>query len=344
MLNPRLKKNRSGRYEIRYSEQQSDGTYRTRTQTTWTASLNEAQIVLAEFILQEKEATALVSKPTIAMVGEQYKATALARGVTDSQIHDAELVIKFFGKLLPENVTPAIFLKFRLFRNVKDGTLRRNLSVLNTIFKFGVNHKIWKIHDIPYMEMPPAGAPRDTWMDEDQEADFLALAIKDSEGEPRVTRLTRFIAVGVDTAARKSAICGLTWDRIHLKSGQIDFRDVNLKLSKKRRVPVPISDRLMPIMERAYKERLHPERKDELNFFLDHNGSARSVYDGFTGKTQYKWVTPHVMRHTSATLMLRAGIPIWEVAGVLGDTVQTVQKVYGHHCPDHLVNAVNRRM
>ena len=344
MLNPQLSKNRSARYEIRYSEQQSDGKYRTRTQTTGTSSLNEAKIVLAEFILQEKEATALVSKPTIAMVGEQYKAAAIARGVGNSQILGAELVIKFFGELLPENVTPAIFLKFRLFRNVKDGTLRRDLSVLSTIFTFGVDYKIWKKHDIPHMEMPPPGPPRDTWMDEEQEADFLALAIKDSEGVSRLTRLTRFIAVGVDTAARKSAICGLTWDRIDLKSGQIDFRDLNLKVSKKRRVPVPISDRLMPIMERAYKERLYPQREDELNFFLDHDGSARSVYDGFTGKTQYSWVTPHVMRHTSATLMLRAGVPIWQVAGVLGDTVQTVQKVYGHHCPDHLVNAVNRRM
>jgi integrase len=53
--------------------------------------------------------------------------------------------------------------------------------------------------------------------------------------------------------------------------------------------------------------------------------------------------TPHTLRHTWATLAAQAGVPLWEIAGVLGDTLATVMKTYAHHCPDHLRGAVNFR-
>jgi integrase len=42
------------------------------------------------------------------------------------------------------------------------------------------------------------------------------------------------------------------------------------------------------------------------------------------------WPTPHVLRHTRATLMLRAGVPPVEVAEYLGMSLAMVLKVYGH--------------
>jgi len=50
-------------------------------------------------------------------------------------------------------------------------------------------------------------------------------------------------------------------------------------------------------------------------------------------------VTPHVLRHTCATWLMQAGVPRWEAAGYLGMTVETLQRVYGHHHPDHLQEA-----
>jgi site-specific recombinase XerD len=45
-------------------------------------------------------------------------------------------------------------------------------------------------------------------------------------------------------------------------------------------------------------------------------------------------VSPHVLRHAAATHMLRRGVPIWQVAGILANTVAMVEKIYGHHVPD----------
>ena len=48
-----------------------------------------------------------------------------------------------------------------------------------------------------------------------------------------------------------------------------------------------------------------------------------------------KDVTPHVWRHSVATWLMQAGVHLWEASGFLGMSVETLQRVYGHHHPDH---------
>src|SRR5215470_3614182 len=47
-------------------------------------------------------------------------------------------------------------------------------------------------------------------------------------------------------------------------------------------------------------------------------------------------VTPHTLRRTAATWLMQGGTDIWTAAGYLGMTVQTLERVYGHHHPGHL--------
>jgi integrase len=50
-------------------------------------------------------------------------------------------------------------------------------------------------------------------------------------------------------------------------------------------------------------------------------------------------VTPHTLRHTAATWLMQAGVDKWEAAGFLGMSVEMLDRVYGHHHPDHLRTA-----
>ncbi len=50
-------------------------------------------------------------------------------------------------------------------------------------------------------------------------------------------------------------------------------------------------------------------------------------------------VTPHTLRHTAATWLMRAGTDLWQAAGYLGMTVETLERVYGHHHPEFQVEA-----
>jgi len=52
-------------------------------------------------------------------------------------------------------------------------------------------------------------------------------------------------------------------------------------------------------------------------------------------------VMPHTLRHTCTTWLLQAGVPVWEVAGFVGMSEETVQRVYGHHAPEFQEKAAN---
>ena len=77
------------------------------------------------------------------------------------------------------------------------------------------------------------------------------------------------------------------------------------------------------------------------SFYRDFN----KVVEKFTKETGWTGgrITPHTLRHSWATQAARAGVSMWEIAGVLGDTIATVSRVYAHHSPDHLRSAVNFR-
>lgn len=81
-----------------------------------------------------------------------------------------------------------------------------------------------------------------------------------------------------------------------------------------------------------------------MDHFVEWQGaSVRSVKTGFkTAVTLAKLsgkVTPHTLRHTAATWLMQAGVDKWEAAGFLGMSIEMLDRVYGHHHPDHLRTA-----
>ena len=95
-----------------------------------------------------------------------------------------------------------------------------------------------------------------------------------------------------------------------------------------------MSKTLRPVLLRAYAER-------ETDLVLDNKAlTIWRAMQAIAKRAGDEGVSPHVLRHTAATQMLRRGVPIWVVAGVLGNTVEMVRKVYGHHCPEGLADGV----
>lgn len=192
---------------------------------------------------------------------------------------------------------------------------------------------IIKPSDVPVFLMPPDSQPRDRWLRAEQVAAFM-----DEAAKTRVAGVLQpievFLWIALQTTARMTAIFELTWDRVDFEVGKIDFRKPGRPVTKKRRAVVPISSALKAVLLLAYEQRTGDHVVPKFSPWTRINTMAKRA-----GITNIR-VSPHVLRHTGATLMLRRGVPIWIVAGILGDTVATVERVYGHHVPDGLVTGV----
>jgi integrase len=44
--------------------------------------------------------------------------------------------------------------------------------------------------------------------------------------------------------------------------------------------------------------------------------------------------SPHIMRHTAATWMMRSNVPVLQISSYLGMSPETLMKHYAHHHPD----------
>ena len=91
----------------------------------------------------------------------------------------------------------------------------------------------------------------------------------------------------------------------------------------------------MPLLQLAYRHRKN-------NLVLDsktgiHYGIERIMDDLKLEGTAHKF------RHTWASHAAMRGISMEEIAGVLGDTIKTVEKNYLHLSPDYLRSAINRK-
>ena len=150
--------------------------------------------------------------------------------------------------------------------------------------------------------------------------------------------VARFILVGLYTGTRASAICGAALERvagagyIDLEHGIFYRRPAGAAETKKRRPPAPLAQRLLAHLRRWKRrgQRFAVEWNDapvkDVDKAFRRNARAAGMSD----------VTPHTLRHTSATWLMQEGVDLWEAAGFLGMSVEQLERNYGHHHPDHL--------
>jgi integrase len=208
--------------------------------------------------------------------------------------------------------------------------------------------------------LPPKGAPRDRWLTRKEIAKLVRVCWRYREtqtqhrginkGQKVVTEkrplrhLARFILFAVYTGTRSGAVLtastrpGIGRSLIDLQGGIFYRLAQGARLTNKRQPPVPLPPRLMAHLRRW-------ARGDKPGSFLvEWQGQPiRSVKKGFAKAVKLAGltgrVTPHTLRHTAATWLMQRGVPVWQAAGYLGMSVEMLERVYGHHHPEHLKEA-----
>lgn len=235
----------------------------------------------------------------------------------------------------------ASYVASRQHEGIADATIRRELSAFKAALQHAVRTGRIAASDVPHIPLPAASRPRDFWLTAKETEALIQFALTDYDG-PVLSRPARFVLLALGTAARRASIEKLTWDLVHFENRLVRFDLLPGPRTKKRKVPVPIADWLLPHLQEW-------RAKTGCSFVIGGEGGEIAL-EGFlsravraTGLEVLGRVYPHALRHTVATLAIKSGASIYEVAKLLGDTVQTVEATYAHHMPDHLSAAVNWR-
>jgi integrase len=163
--------------------------------------------------------------------------------------------------------------------------------------------------------------------------------------------VARFIFLGLYTGTRPGAITSLRWypsrdgGWVDLEQGIIHRCGIGETESKKRRPPARLGRRILAHLRRwkriddAAREKAGPSAAPLLTHVITFEGRpVFKIRRGWDSATRLAGlgdeVTPHILRHTRATWLMRAKTDPWESAGHLGMSLDTSMKVYGHHHPD----------
>lgn len=219
----------------------------------------------------------------------------------------------------------------RAKRPASPPTIRRELSVLVA----AANHAVWMKRlskdQMPTVDLPPHAPPKEcAFLTKEELRTVLAEARKDPD--PRVAAFT---VLAYATGSRRKRIERLQKSQIDLVAKRIALTPPGRALTKKRAPTVPIT----PVMEAEIRALLAWSGGSDYLF----RDPGYDVYHKFAAVCARAGVAdrgnPHVLRHSRATHMLQDGSKMWDVANLLGDTVATVERVYGHHCPDYMAGS-----
>lgn len=144
----------------------------------------------------------------------------------------------------------------------------------------------------------------------------------------------RFIAIGLATGARMSAILELSWDRVRLEERIIDFRAPSFRADrKKHRAVVAVTDELLSIM--GARQGLSGPVINASNQTMARRIRIAAIKAGL-GKD----VTAHTLRRTAATTIVKA-FPIEIARRMLGHSyTQTTDAYYVNLSPQDVLRTV----
>ncbi|TIL91715.1 MAG: site-specific integrase [Mesorhizobium sp.] len=356
---PYLRKTRTGTFYVHWTESRVGKRVSTRTKDPTSATA-----FFAAWLLRGQTPLA----PTLADVWTAYVEKHVRPETASAELIELawKNLGKHFGKLSSSSLSQSAVDEYierrtsgRLGRKVKPQTAGKEVSYLVAAVRFCASARrgLLPASYVRKISLPPPGAPSEKWFRpaEIEKLFAAALRLRLARGgayAQRLSRVERFMWLALETAARREALLQLSWSRVDFEFGVIDLNVPGRPQTKKRRAVVPISDSLRPILERAYAERLH---KDRDGLVLDNAGAiwpqfqrvaieagmSRQRKPKAGAKPKSTGFSPHVLRHTAASMMARNGAPLWKIGKVLGDKISTVEKFYAKHQPDDLRDVVN---
>lgn len=203
-------------------------------------------------------------------------------------------------------------------------TINAKLAIIGAIMRrardvWGLPIKVPNMKALRQRESPG----RIRWLTHEEEERLIMVARQD---------MADLIVVLLDTGARLSEILNLEWRDVDLEG-----RRVHLWKTKADK------PRTIPLTQRAASTLRSRERMVEPRPFVLTKGQVMREWRKIRkdlGKEEDPEFVVHMLRHTCASRLVQAGVPLTTVRDWLGHSSVTTTERYAHLAPDHMDAAV----
>jgi integrase len=228
----------------------------------------------------------------------------------------------FWENVDPELVDEKMARDYFKWRGVAPATVKLELSMIKTALRMIPKGEISSSPDI---WMPPLPDPVVRHLEVAEFHRFLAGV--------KAHHARLYALLGVFTLARPTALLELKWTQVDMSRRIIKLNSAVRVQSRKRRPVVPIADLLYDALVIAFQMRT-------TEFVIDHGGKPikciKKAFQAASERSKIK-ATPYTLRHTGAVWAAEQGVPMSELAQMMGhDDDRTTQKHYARYSPTYL--------
>ena len=222
--------------------------------------------------------------------------------------------------------------KARRDAKAADATINRELATLSHLLRSAARWGWIKRDDVPAIDRAREGQGRIVSLSTDQCAALMAAAIADQD-----TDLWLFVAIGLGTGMRHDEITAVAWPNIDFVRRRIFIPHAKAG-SRDQPIPADLGDMLAAERKQAANPDgwIFPARikgtKDGRRKCFAKSFRRAAVAAGLDGEV----VTPHVMRHTAVTRLVRAGADIATIMKISGHKTVAMVLRYTHVDAAHI--------
>lgn len=251
----------------------------------------------------------------------------------------------FSGKALRE-ITAGDLDRYRTHCTQSDrvgpSTTRKRLTILGTMFRHALRWGVVDANPAADLEKPSDPKHKVRFLSPDEWTRLRAVA------PPWLAPILR---LAITTGMRRKEITGLRWEDVNLADRMLHVCED----SKTGTRAIPLGGDAWAVLEAQRERRREVGREvGRLSPYVFTNADGnhyhtrlgRSLISNHTrGALKSAGIADasfHTLRHSAASLMVQAGVSLYEVQRILGHSTPTVTQRYAHLHPEHLRGAVAR--
>jgi len=247
------------------------------------------------------------------------------------QVIPRPALARHFGAMLPAAIDQAACQAYPLQRAASPKTIHTEMGILRSALIHA--ERINWLAKAPFIWMPDPGEPRDRWLTHEEAGRLLAAC-----DQPH---LRLYVQIALHTGARPGAILDLTWEQILWDRGLINFNPPGRARTHKGRPLVKMTPELRSELEAAHEAK-NPGAVHVVSRGRRRIRTVKRAFAAACARARLEDVTPHVLRHTAATWMAEAGVPMRKISIQLGhSSTDVTERVYAKHSPDYQQEATD---